>query len=84
MKTWSKDERVTDEFKKELGRKGIIDIDGYRYLADEIFGRFAVRRISLAKLKELNVTGQAMISDFDLVDNENSKMFADTDMHRIG
>lgn len=84
MKTWIKDERVTDEFKKELGRKGIIDIGGYRYVADEIFGRFAVRRISLAKLKEINTTGHAEISDFDLVDNENSKMFAGTGMHRIG
>lgn len=49
MKQWNKDSRVTDEFKKELSNKGIIDADGYRYVADEIFGRFVVSRISLKK-----------------------------------
>lgn len=83
MKKWVKDNRVTDEFKKELDNKGLIDVDGYRYVAGEIFGRFVVRRISLAKLKELNTTGQATVFDFDLVDNENSNVFADTDMHKI-
>lgn len=83
MKQWIKDSRVTDEFKKELSNKGIIDADGYRYVADEIFGHFVVSRISLEKMENLNATGQATMDDFDFADNENSKMFDTSDMHKI-
>jgi len=83
MKKWIKDNRVTEEFKEELKNKGIIDINGYRYVEGEIFGRFVVRRISLSKMKEINTTGQTNINDFDLVDHESSKVFEETALHTI-
>lgn len=83
MKKWIKDNRVTEEFKADLDNKGIIDVDGYRYVADEIFGRFVVRRILLAKMKEINATGKTTINDFDLVDHESSPVFEETSLHKI-
>lgn len=34
-------------------------------------------------MENLNATGQATMDDFDFVDNENSKMFDTSDMHKI-
>lgn len=83
MKTWVKDNRVTKEFEEELDRKGIIDVDGYRYVADDVFGRFVVRRISFEKMKEINENGgMVTMFDFDFVAHEDSYIFKDTDMHK--
>ena len=83
MKTWVKDNRITEEFKEELDRKGIIDVDGYRYVADDVFGRFVVRRISFEKMKEINGNGgKVTMFDFDYVAHENSNVFKDGNMHK--
>lgn len=68
MKKWIEDNRLTEEFIQELANKKLIDVDGYRYIEDEILGRKVVRRISLDKMREINAVGQVTIFDFDFVE----------------